>query len=245
MKQKVVALIPARYAASRFPGKLMQVLKGKTVIRRTFEAVQQSAMFDQVVVVCDDDSIEQEIRAIGGTTFRSTREFESGSDRIAEAAAQFEADVIVNVQGDEPFIDQEALQKLIFLFLSPEVQMASLMMPIHDPEKFMNPNCVKVVVDGQNRALYFSRAPIPFLRDGGLPATAFQHIGIYAFRKKALLEFTQLPPSPLEQCEKLENLRMLENGWAVHMVQVESVGISIDTPEDFLAAELFLEQHGE
>jgi 3-deoxy-manno-octulosonate cytidylyltransferase (CMP-KDO synthetase) len=120
-----------------------------------------------------------------------------------------------------------------------------LMMPIHDPEKFMNPNCVKVVVDRLNRALYFSRSPIPYLRDGGLPATAFQHIGIYAFRKKALLEFTQMPPSPLEQSEKLENLRMLENGWAVHMAEVESVGISIDTPEDFLAADLFLQQKGE
>lgn len=245
MKQKIVALIPARYAASRFPGKLMQVLKGKTIIRRTFEAVQKSALFDDVVVVCDDDSIEHEIQSIGGTTFRSSREFESGSDRIAEAAAKLEADVIVNVQGDEPFIAQEALQRLILLFSNPDVQIASLMMSIHDPEKFMNPNCVKVVVDRLNRALYFSRAPIPFLRDGGLPVSAFQHIGIYAFRKKALLEFTQMPPSPLEQSEKLENLRMLENGWAVHMVQVESVGISIDTPEDFLAAAAFLEQNGE
>lgn len=245
MKPIVVALIPARYDASRFPGKLMQVLKGKTIIRRTFEAVQKSALFNRVVVVCDDERIEHEIQGIGGATFRSTRAFESGSDRIAEAAAQIEADVIVNVQADEPFIAEEAMQKLIELFSNPEVQIASLMMPIYDPEKFRNPNCVKVVVDHHKRALYFSRAPIPFLRDGGIPATAFQHIGVYAFRKNALLEFTQIPPSSLEQSEKLENLRMLENGMTIHLAVIESVGISIDTPEDFKAAELFLEQDGE
>jgi 3-deoxy-D-manno-octulosonate cytidylyltransferase len=239
-QQRVIALIPARYAASRLPGKLMKVLAGKTVIARTYEAVKATQLFDEVIVVCDHDEIENEIRSIGGKFFRSQFEHESGTDRIAEAAEILDTDIIVNVQGDEPFMNHEALEKVVALFKNPEVQIASLLLPIHDVERINNPNCVKVVVDKQFRALYFSRSPIPYYRDTTMTQIAYQHIGVYAFRKDTLLRFTKMPVSELEKIEKLENLRMLENGIPIHMAVVNHVGISIDTQEDFERAEVIL-----
>ena len=239
-KEKIIALIPARYAATRLPGKLMKVLAGKTVIRRTYEAVVQSNLFDEVIVVCDDDRIENEIKSIGGKIFRSQFVHECGTDRIAEATKHLDADIIVNVQGDEPFINIESLQKVIHLFKNPAVQIGSIMIEINDIEKINNPNCVKVVVDHAQRALYFSRSPIPYNRDANQAPQAFQHIGVYAFRKETLLHITTLPISKLEQIEKLENLRMLENGIPIHLAIVEHVGISIDTDDDFKMAEIIL-----
>lgn len=236
---KCIALIPARFEASRFPGKLLADLAGKTVLQRTFEAVRDSALFDEVIVVCDDDRIENHIQTLGGKTFRSISIHESGSDRIAEAARHLEADIIVNIQGDEPFISANHLAAVLALFKNDAVQIGSLVTPIKSPERYSDPNCVKVVLDHQQRALYFSRSPIPFLRDGGIPTTAYQHIGIYGFRKETLLYFTSLPPSPLEQSEKLENLRMLENGIPVHMAVVEGSKPGIDTPEDLELARNF------
>lgn len=237
---KRIALIPARYEASRFPGKLLADLAGKTVLQRTFEAVQESGLFTEVVVVCDDARIENHIQELGGKTFRSIAKHESGSDRIAEAARHLEADILLNVQGDEPFISAKHLQAVLKLFDSDVVQIASLVTPIHDPERFLDPNCVKVVLDHQHRALYFSRAPIPYLREGGIQTTSYQHIGIYGFRKETLLHLTSLPPSPLELSEKLENLRMLENGIPVHMAIVEENKPGIDTPQDLEIARRIL-----
>lgn len=238
----IIALLPARFAATRLPGKLMKELGGKTVIRRTYEAVQQTGLFDEVIVVCDHEILYREVVQYGGKAMMSSPDHESGSDRIAEAARQIEADIVVNVQGDEPFIEKAALEKVIALFNNPDVRVGSLMIPISDPERILNPNCVKVVCDREQRALYFSRAAIPYHRAAAMPSNAFQHIGVYAFRKEALLHFTSLPVSPLEQIEKLENLRMLENGIPIHLACVDHVGISIDTAEDFQRALDFVQQ---
>jgi 3-deoxy-manno-octulosonate cytidylyltransferase (CMP-KDO synthetase) len=237
---KTIALIPARYGATRLPGKLMKVLSGKTIIRRTYESVKNTGLFDDVFVVCDDERILTEIQAAGGKALMSIREHESGTDRIAEVAADIDADIIVNVQGDEPFIDAGALEDLLRLFENEEVQVGSLRLPIDAPERIQDPNCVKVVCDRHGKALLFSRAAIPFVRDTEAPVQYYQHIGVYAFRKQALMTFTQLPVSSLEAVEKLENLRLLENGIPIHLAIVSHVGLSIDTQADFDKAEKWL-----
>lgn len=237
---KVIALIPARLNASRFPQKLLKVLDGKTVITRTYEAVKAMNIFDDVIVVCDEETIQNEILNNGGKAVLSSKEYESGTDRIAEIAQNLEADIIVNVQGDEPFISKDALQKVIALFQNPLVDVGSLILPITDTSSIQNPNCVKVVVDKNFKAMYFSRSPIPYVRDETSNQQFYKHIGVYAFRKEKLLAFTQLPISQLEKTEKLENLRMLENGMNVYMAVVNEVGISIDTLEDFEMAEDYL-----
>ena len=237
---KVVAIIPARYAASRLPGKLLKDLCGKTVLRRTYESVVQSNTCSDVIIACDHEDIEEEVLSFGGKVFRSTKLHECGSDRIAEVAATLEADIIVNVQGDEPFIEKEALEKVIHLFHNPQVDVASLMMPIPSFQDLYNPNCVKVVTNEQGKALYFSRAPIPYPRDSGPEVQAFKHIGVYAFRRQALLDFSATPPSKLECIEKLENLRMIEMGMQVYLDIVDHIGISIDTEEDYEEAKRIL-----
>ena len=242
MHKKIIAMIPARYEASRFPGKLLKVLEGKSIIARTYEAVLDSKLFDEVYVVADHTAIQEELERIGGRVIMSTKQHESGTDRIAEAVEQLPCDIVINVQGDEPFISKEALQKVIDLFQNKEVQIASLMMPIDDEEKIKNPNCVKVVVDQQCKALYFSRSPIPYLRDQTEPVQYFQHIGVYGYKKETLLQITKLVQSPLEKIEKLENLRMLENGLEIFLDTVQEIGIAIDTPEDFIKAQQFLAQ---
>jgi 3-deoxy-manno-octulosonate cytidylyltransferase (CMP-KDO synthetase) len=238
---KVVALIPARLASSRLPQKLMKVLHGKTIIRRTYEAVVATNLFSDVIVVCDDEMILNEITQHGGKAMMSARTHESGSDRIAEIATTLDADIIVNIQGDEPFIEKEALEKVIQLFSNPDAQVTSLKKRITDFNQIQNPNCVKVVTDLQGKALYFSRSAIPFDRDGKGDVAYYQHIGVYAYRKEALLNFTQMPVSALETVEKLENLRMLENGMSIYLAEIDHVGISIDTEEDFAKAESYLD----
>ena len=240
MKQHITALIPARLQATRFPGKLLKKLHGKSIIQRTYLAVQESNLYDSVIVVCDDISLIHEIKECGGNAVMSKREHESGTDRIAEIAADLETDIIVNVQGDEPFIPAGGMQQVIRLFENSGVQVASLMLKITDPEQIQNPNCVKVITDNEGRALYFSRSPIPYFRDQNFTPYAFQHIGVYGFRKEALMNFTRLPVSNLEQIEKLENLRLLENGIPVHLAETDHIGISIDTEADFYKAEEYL-----
>ncbi|MEY4638800.1 MAG: 3-deoxy-manno-octulosonate cytidylyltransferase [Bacteroidota bacterium] len=237
---KVVALIPARYAASRFPGKLMQPLGNKTVIRHTVEATQSTMLFDQVIVVTDSDEIETEIKNFGGICKRSTRPYESGTDRIAEIAASMEVDLILNVQGDTPFIKKEQLAALIKEFENPTVEVASLMQPIQDPKLIEQPSVVKVVTDLNNDALYFSRSPIPYNRDKSAPTTYYEHIGVYAFRKSALLDFTKWPLSALEATEKLEQLRYVAHGVKIRMVKTDYSSIAIDTPEDLVRANIHL-----
>ena len=232
---KVIAVIPARYASTRFPAKLMQDLGGKTVITKTYEAAINTNLFDDVFVVTDSDLIFNEIVSQGGKAIRSSKEHESGSDRIAEAVANLEVDIVINIQGDEPFIDRDSLEKLIQVYKNDtkhEVDLASLMREITDIQDIENPNNVKVVVDQNGFALYFSRSVIPYPREINVGVRYLQHVGIYAFRKQALLDFYHLPMNSLEASEKLEQLRYLEFGKRIKMVETNHVGIGIDTPED-------------
>jgi len=225
-------MIPARYAATRFPAKLMQLLKDKTVILHTYENTVATGLFDEVMVVTDSEIIFNEITGHGGKAKMSVREHESGSDRIAEAVAGMDVDIIVNVQGDEPFVQKEPLQKLLETFNDADVQVASLMQVLYD-EKFINdPNYVKVAVDKNMNSLLFSRSVIPYPRDKNVAIVYYEHIGVYAFRKQALMNFTSWPITPLEAAEKVECLRYLENGIPLKMVVTQYMGVEIDTPED-------------
>ena len=240
---KIIAVIPARYASTRFPAKLMQDLGGKTVILRTYEAAVQTQLFDDVFVVTDSDLIYNEIISHNGKAIMSVKEHESGSDRIAEAIESIDVDVVVNVQGDEPFINSEPLQELIQIFrndVDKKVDLGSLMREIKDEDEINNPNNVKVVVDQNQFALYFSRSVIPFPREKNVGVRYMQHIGIYAFRKQALLDFYSLPMKSLEASEKLEQLRYLEFGKRIKMVETTHIGIGIDTPEDLEKARKML-----
>ena len=232
---KSIALIPARYAATRFRGKLMAELKGKTVIRHTYDATVATGLFDEVIVATDSDIIFGEITSHGGKAAMTTGEHESGTDRIAEAAQGLEADVIVNVQGDTPFVNKNALAQLLEQFNDPAVWVASLMDIISDEASLHDPNVVKVVVDKNNNSLLFSRSLIPFPRSTSA-ITHYRHVGVYAFRKSMLLQFTQWPITPLEDAEKLEGLRYLEHGVQLRMVLTEPMGIDINTPEDLQKA---------
>ena len=232
---KTIAMIPARYAASRFPAKLMQNLAGKTVILRTYEASIATKLFSEVYVVTDSDIIYDEIISHRGKAIMSKKEHESGSDRIAEAVANVDCDIVVNVQGDEPFTERESLEKVLEVFkgdADKNIDLASLMVEIKDWEEINNPNSVKVIVDQNDFALYFSRSPIPFPRDKSVDSKYFKHKGIYAFRKQALLDFTVLPMQFLEATEKIECIRYLEYGKRIKMVETNVQGIEIDTPED-------------
>lgn len=232
---KIIAVIPARYASTRFPAKLMQDLGGKTVIRRTYEAAVNTNLFDDVFVVTDSDLIFDEIISNGGKAIMSIKQHESGSDRIAEAIENMEVDLVINVQGDEPFINKEPLEKLISIFKNDsekKVDLGSLMFQITDREEINNPNNVKVITDQQGFALYFSRSVIPFPRDENAGVRYMKHIGIYAFRKQALLDFYSLPMLSLEASEKLEQLRYLEYGKRIKMVETTHGSIGIDTEED-------------
>jgi 3-deoxy-manno-octulosonate cytidylyltransferase (CMP-KDO synthetase) len=229
---KVIAVIPARYAATRFPAKLMQMLGNKTVIRHTYDNTAGTSLFDDVIVATDSDIIFHEITSHGGRAFKSKKEHESGSDRIAEAIADLDADIIINVQGDEPFMQKEPLADLVAVFKDPAVIVASLMHRIEDEEQLDNPNVVKLVVDKNNFSLLFSRSRIPYRRNTETIVTYWRHIGVYAYRKNALLEFVQWPVGVLENIEKLEQLRYLENGISIKMVETPFSGIGIDTPED-------------
>jgi len=232
---KIISMIPARYRASRFPGKLMQDLGGKTVILRTYEATVATNLFDDVYVVTDSDIIYNEITSNGGKAIMSIKEHESGSDRIAEAVEAIDCDIVVNVQGDEPFTERSSLEKVLEVFKDDhdkEIDLASLMVEIKNWDEINNPNTVKVIVDQRNFALYFSRSPIPYPRDKAVGARYFKHKGIYAFRKQALLDFSNLPMQFIEASEKIECIRYLEYGKKIKMVETNVEGVEIDTPED-------------
>jgi 3-deoxy-manno-octulosonate cytidylyltransferase (CMP-KDO synthetase) len=229
---KKIALIPARFDATRFAGKLMAELQGKPVIRHTYDATVSTGLFNDVIVVTDSDVIYKEIMDHGGKVLMSKRQHESGTDRIAEAAENMDVDIIVNVQGDTPFVKKEPLGKLLDQFDNPSVQVASLMQPLKDEQLIADPNYVKVAVDKNMNALFFSRSVIPYPRNKNLFIAYYEHIGVYAFRKEVLLNFTRWPVSPLEDAEKIECLRYLENGISLKMVITDYMGIEIDTPED-------------
>ena len=237
---KCVALIPARYAATRFPGKLMQMLGHSSVILHTYKNTVKTGLFNEVIVVTDSEIIFEEITIHGGKAVMSKNEHESGSDRIAEAAADIDAGIIVNVQGDTPFVKKDSLEKLLKQFDDPSVQVASMMQILKDQKEIDDPNFVKVAVDKNMNALFFSRSVIPYPRNPTMLITYYEHIGVYAFRKQALLNFTNWPVTPLENAEKIECLRYLENGTPLRMIVVDYMGIEIDTPEDLERANKLL-----
>jgi 3-deoxy-manno-octulosonate cytidylyltransferase (CMP-KDO synthetase) len=234
---KCIAMIPARYASTRFPAKLMQMMGGKTVIRHTYDNALKTGLFDQVIVVTDSQLIHDEISKHGGEVMMSKKNHESGTDRIAEAAENLDADIVINIQGDEPFVKKEPLEKLLDVFKADSsVQVASLMQVMTDKKNIEDPNFVKVAVDLKMNALFFSRSVIPYPRDQSAPNIYYEHIGVYAFKKEALLRFTSWPVTALERAEKIECLRYLEHGINLKMVVTEYMGIEIDTPEDLKLA---------
>lgn len=230
------AFIPARYAATRFPAKLMQLLGDKSVIRHTYDNAKATGLFDEVFVVTDSKIIFDEITNNGGKAIMSKRSHESGSDRIAEAIQNLDIDIVVNIQGDEPFVKRAPLEKVLACFNDSTVQVASLMQVLNQPDLIQDPNYVKVAVDKKMNALFFSRSVIPYLRDTTMTPTYYEHVGVYAFKKQALLDFTNWPMSPLEAAEKIECLRYLENGVGIRMAITEYMGVEIDTPEDLIKA---------
>jgi len=239
-----IAMIPARYASTRFPAKLMQLLGNKTVIRHTYDNTVKTGLFDQVIIVTDSQVIYDEINSHGGDVMMSLKPHESGSDRIAEAVENLDTDIVVNVQGDEPFIQKAPLEKLLQVFKTDDgkrIQVASLMQEMTDKKNIEDPNYVKVAVDLEMNSIFFSRSVIPYPRDPLLVIHYYEHIGVYAFRKQALMNFTRWPVSPLEAAEKIECLRYLEHGIPLKMVLTEYMGVEIDTPEDLQVAKKWLE----
>ncbi|MDA9339673.1 3-deoxy-manno-octulosonate cytidylyltransferase [Polaribacter sp.] len=240
---KIIAMIPARYSATRFPGKLMKDLGGKSVILRTYEAAISTNLFEDVYVVTDSEIIAKAITDAGGKVIMSQKEHECGSDRIAEAVQSLEADIVINVQGDEPFIDTVSLTKLIAAFKDDEkkeIDLASLKVEITDKEAIENPNNVKVITDNYGFALYFSRSVIPYHRDKDLSVKYYKHKGVYAFRKQALIDFYHLDLTPLEASEKIEAIRYLEVGKKIKMIETDIETVGIDTPEDLEKAKKYL-----
>lgn len=241
---KIIAMIPARYAATRFPYKLMQPLGSKTVIRSTYDNTVATGLFDEVFVVTDHEIIFNEIAAHGGKAIMSRAQHESGSDRIAEAVADMDVEIVLNVQGDEPFVNKELLKKLLDVFADDaekKIKVASPVKRFKDLSLVPNTNFVKVAVDKNMNSLLFSRSVIPYHRDEAVSPIYYEHIGVYAFRKEALLQFTKWEMTPLEAAEKIECLRYLENGIQLRMVETEDAGVKIDVPEDLAKAEKYLQ----
>lgn len=234
-----ICLIPARYDASRFPGKLLKPLAGKTVIRATYERIASYNLFDEVAVVTNSAEIKQEIESHGGKVFFFQEQHTSGTDRIAQALKTMDADVIVNVQGDEPFVDKKPLEELLAA-IDPTINLrmvGSLMRPMDDTAQIESRDFVKVVCDKNNFALYFSRSVIPFVRNQTPAAVHYEHIGVYIFTRAALLEFAGLRPTALELIESVECLRFLENGIPIKMIATDYLALEIDTEADLKNAE--------
>lgn len=233
---KVVAILPARYGSTRFPGKPLVDIAGKPMIQHVYERTAQTKTVDRVIVATDDERIRAAVEAFGGEVQMTRDDHPSGTDRLAEVAGRIEADLIVNVQGDEPLIDPDMIEAAVAPLLeNPAIEMGTLMTRISDPEEYMNPNVVKVVVDQAGFALYFSRASIPHGRDhtqSAVPDSTFKHIGLYVYQRDFLLLYPTLPETPLEQIEKLEQLRALEHGHRIRIVETERQSIGVDTPED-------------
>lgn len=242
---KIVAIIPARLASSRFPNKLLKDLGGRAVVVHTYQNAVASGLFEEVIIATDSDLIREEIEKYGGKVVM-TGKHETGSDRIAEAAKKVTADIIVNIQGDEPFLHKKPLRDLISVFKqdeNQEIDVVSLYIPLQEKEEIQNPNNVKLVCDRAGNAMYFSRWPIPFLRDETENVEYKKHIGVYAFRKAALEKFSELPLGASENAEKIEAIRFLENNMKIRMVRTHFVGVGIDTPEDLEKAKKILERY--
>ncbi len=242
---RVAGVIPARYRSKRFDGKALALLGGRPMIQHVYEKARRASRLAELVVATDDERIANVIQGIGGKALMTSPDHPSGTDRVAEAAAAIEADVVVNIQGDEPFISAKAIDQAVEPFLEREdVEITTLMRAIEDEETLRDPNVVKVVVDRDGFALYFSRSPIPFARRSER-FQAYEHIGLYAYRKDFLLAFARLAPTELEYTEGLEQLRALEHGYRILAVATtHHVGVSVDTPADLAKAEAYLAQQG-
>ena len=231
----IVAIIPARYASTRFPGKLLVKLDNKPIIQHVFERTRQSKLINTVIIATDDDRISDNVKRFGGNVMMTSANHKSGTDRIAEVAQSINADIIVNVQGDEPLIEPSAIDSAIEpLINNSEILISTLAHKITNKEELLNPNVVKVVIDKRDFAIYFSRSIIPFARDGINLAKQiyYKHVGVYVYRRDFLLTFCKLSQSYLEKIEKLEQLRALENGYKIKVVKTNYKSIGIDTQED-------------
>jgi 3-deoxy-manno-octulosonate cytidylyltransferase (CMP-KDO synthetase) len=236
---KVIAVIPARYDSTRFAGKVLAKDTGKYLIQHTYEQACKARLAERVIIAADDERIAAAAKTFGAECVLTSPDHNSGTDRIAEAVAALDVDIVINVQGDEPEIDPTHINLLGELLVDhPEYPMATLVTALQDPEQAADPNVVKAVVDTSGRAIYFSRCPIPYDRESdgiGAADPYLRHIGIYAYRKDFLLEITALPQTPLEKLEKLEQLRAVENGFSILVAQVEHMAEGIDTPEQYAA----------
>jgi len=230
----VVAIVPARYESTRLPGKPLALIGGKPMIQHVYERTRGVALVDRVLVATDDARIADVVRGFGGDVVMTRSDHPSGTDRIAEVASDLDADVIVNVQGDLPFLEPAMVDATVELMRAdPALPMATLKTPIRDRYEMTNPNVVKVVADRDGYALYFSRSPLPYWRDAaGASDVGYKHIGLYAYRRDFLLTFAGLAPTPLERAEKLEQLRALEWGFRIKVAETRAVGVEVDTPHD-------------
>ena len=240
MRKKILVVIPARFKSSRFPGKPLALINGKPMIQRVYEQVMKSKYPAQILVATDDQRILTIVKKFGGQAIMTSPAHKSGTDRVAEVASKIDCDVVINVQGDEPVINPEYIDKAIEPVLNNQTEISTLAYPIINPEDVNNPNVVKVVFNKDNFALYFSRAPIPFHKNKNINHKFFAHIGLYCFKKQTLLKFTSLKPSPLEEIEKLEQLRALENNIKIKIVIVDKPTISVDVPSDIEKVENYL-----
>ena len=233
MSRNAIVVIPARHASTRLPGKPLAEIAGKPLIQHVYERAARARGIAEVVVATDDERILAAVRGFGGRAVMTSTNHRTGTDRVAEAVQAFQADIVVNVQGDEPLIPPEVVELVAgTLADNPDVPMASVMTRVRSVEERDSSSVVKVVTDRQGYALYFSRYPIPFVRDAGTEYLPFKHLGIYGYRKEFLPRFTQLAPTPLECLESLEQLRALENGYRIRMVETDYDSVSVDTPED-------------
>jgi len=250
----VLAVIPARYASNRLPGKPLVPLRGKPMIQHVWERVRRVRSVSRVLVATDDERIRRAVEAFGGEAVMTRAEHRSGTERVAEVAASSEAKIFVNVQGDEPLIEPAAVDAAVEILLQDEsAQVATLAVPIAQPADVMDPHIVKVVLDFDGNALYFSRAPIPWVRDPAAAAAVFRsagafthrkHLGLYVFRRGALLDFATFPQGELEKLEQLEQLRWLENGYSIRVADTPYDSFSVDVPEDIERVEKLLHEHG-
>lgn len=239
---KTTAIIPSRMASTRLPGKPLLMISGKTLIQRVYESVSNTGLFNEIVIATDDENILKHCKDLNAKVIMTSTEHQSGTDRIYECLNKldFETDLIINVQGDEPFITKAPLKDLISVFNDKSINIASLMYEIKDISEIQNPNNVKVITDSKGKAIYFSRSVIPYNRDNDSNLKYFKHIGVYAYTPEMLKTFVNLPKSNLESIEKLEQLRFIENGYPIRMVATDYKGIGIDTPEDLEKANMIL-----
>jgi 3-deoxy-manno-octulosonate cytidylyltransferase (CMP-KDO synthetase) len=242
---KVVVVIPARYGSTRLPGKPLVSLNGQPMVQRVYARAKMARRVDRVIVATDDERIVEAVTSFGGEARMTRADHRTGTERVAEVAAHVEGEIFVNVQGDEPLLDPAAVDTAVAALLEgPEAAVATVATPIKMPADIMDPNVVKVVLDFDDNALYFSRAPIPWVRDaaGSIQVRHLKHLGLYVFQREALLEYPTLPQGELERIEQLEQLRWLENGTKIRVAEVEHDAVSVDVPEDVARVEKLLQK---